>query len=225
MTNYRRNRLAGGTFFFTVNLADRSSSLLTAHIDLLRDAFRYAKQRHPFTVEAVVVLPDHLHAVWSLPPDDADYALRWRLIKTHFSRSLAAGEKRSTSRQSKYERGIWQRRYWEHTIRDETDLVRTLITFTSIRSSTAMRRVSRIGRTHRFIASFATAYCRWIGPAMMGREAESLGSGRFERRWVSLRSTHPTALSEVLLRILSDAMNELLLKVSILQHVGRNSAA
>ena len=122
MTNYRRNRLAGGTFFFTVNLANRSGTLLTTHVDLLRDAFQYAKQRHSFTVEAIVVLPDHLHAVWSLPPDDADYALRWRLIKTHFSRSLAAGEKRSTSRQSKYERGIWQRRYWEHTIRDDTDL-------------------------------------------------------------------------------------------------------
>ena len=124
MTNYRRNRLAGGTFFFTVNLADRSAALLTTHVDLLRNAFRYAKQRLPFTVEAVVVLPDHLHALWTLPPGDSDYTLRWRLIKTHFSRSLAVGESRSTSRQSKHERGIWQRRFWEHTIRDETDLAR-----------------------------------------------------------------------------------------------------
>jgi putative transposase len=116
MTNYRRTFLDGGSYFFTVNLAERRSRLLTDHIGLLRAAFRYTRARHPFSVDAIVVLPDHLHATWTLPPGDADYALRWRLIKTWFSRGLAAGERRSKSRTAKGERGIWQRRYWEHTL-------------------------------------------------------------------------------------------------------------
>ncbi len=126
MTNYRRNFLRGGWFFFTANLADRRLRLLTTHIDLLRQAFRDVRRRHPFGIEAVVVLPDHLHTVWSLPEDDADFALRWRLIKTIFSRGLPGGEPISASRAGKGERGIWQRRYWEHTLRDEADLVRHL---------------------------------------------------------------------------------------------------
>lgn len=70
----------------------------------------------------MVILPDHLHTIWTMPPDDADYALRWRLIKTRFSRGLPKTESRSDSRIAKGERGIWQRRYWEHQIRDEDDL-------------------------------------------------------------------------------------------------------
>jgi putative transposase len=72
----------------------------------------------------MVLLPDHLHAVWTLPPGDADFPIRWRLIKTWFSRKLPYGEHRRTSRVSRGERGIWQRRYWEHLIRDLTDYVR-----------------------------------------------------------------------------------------------------
>jgi len=124
MTNYRRNFLDGGSYFFTVNLAERRSRLLTDQVGLLRAAFRYTRARHPFSVEAIVVLPDHLHAIWMLPSGDADYALRWRLIKTYFSRNLAMGERRSKSRTTKGERGIWQRRYWEHTLRDERDYAR-----------------------------------------------------------------------------------------------------
>lgn len=124
MTNYRRNFIAAGSFFFTVNLEDRRQSLLTDNIALLRSAFRYARVRHPFTIDAIVVLPDHLHAVWTMPEGDADYALRWRLIKSSFSRVLPHGETVSTSRAAKGERGIWQRRYWEHTLRDEDDYAR-----------------------------------------------------------------------------------------------------
>jgi REP-associated tyrosine transposase len=124
MGQYLRNFVAGARYFFTVNLADRRSRLLIDHIDLWREAFRYVRTRHPFTVDAVVVLPDHFHAIFSLPEGDADYALRLRLIKTHFSRSLPADERRSGSRMAKGERGIWQRRYWEHTLRDEQDLAR-----------------------------------------------------------------------------------------------------
>ena len=124
MTTYRRNFISGGCFFFTVNLADRRLQLLTEHIDILRSAFRDTRQAHPFTIEAMVVLPDHLHAVWTMPEGDADFATRWRLIKTNFSRHLSVSERISESRSAKGERGIWQRRYWEHTIRDETDFAR-----------------------------------------------------------------------------------------------------
>jgi REP element-mobilizing transposase RayT len=88
MTRYRRNFVPGGSYFFTVNLADRRSLLLTEHIELLRTAFRDVKVAHPFTVEATVVLPDHLHALWTLPEGDADFAMRWRQIKAAFSRGL-----------------------------------------------------------------------------------------------------------------------------------------
>jgi REP element-mobilizing transposase RayT len=122
MTGYRRNFVAGGSFFFTVNLAERRLGLLTQHIDELRSAFRETRRHHPFTIDAVVAVPpDHLHTVWTLPDADADFAMRWRLIKSAFSRRLPTGERISDSRAAKGERGIWQRRYWEHTIRDEND--------------------------------------------------------------------------------------------------------
>jgi putative transposase len=124
MTNYRRNFVPGGSYFFTVNLADRRLRLLTDHVDLLRVAFRDTRARHPFTIDAVVVLPDHLHVMWTLPDGDRDFATRWRLIKSNFSRGLLKGEHVSASRIDKGERGIWQRRYWEHTLRNETDYAR-----------------------------------------------------------------------------------------------------
>ena len=126
MTSYRRNFVQGGNFFFTVNLADRRRRLLVEHIDLLRHAFREVHQRHPFSIEAMVVLPDHLHAIWTLPDGDRDFSVRWRLIKAGFSRQLPAGEQISLSRAAKAERGIWQRRYWEHTLRDDEDFARHL---------------------------------------------------------------------------------------------------
>ena len=124
MTNYRRNRVAGGCYFFTVNLAERRLKLLTDHIGGLRAAFRYTRARHPFEIEGIVVLPDHLHAIWTLPEGDTDFPLRWRLIKSTFSRSLPRGERISASRSAKGERGVWQRRYWEHTIRSDDDYAR-----------------------------------------------------------------------------------------------------
>jgi putative transposase len=97
-------------YFFTVNLAERRLGLLTENIGLLRTAFRHVRARHPLTIEAAVILPDHLHAIWTLPEHDADFALRWRLIKSAFSHGLPRGEALSTSRSTKGERGIWQRR-------------------------------------------------------------------------------------------------------------------
>src|SRR5271166_2833650 len=105
---YRRNFVAGGSYFFTVNLADRRLVLLTEHVVLLRAVFRQVRARHPFAIEAAVILPDHLHMIWTLPEDDADFALRWRLIKSGFSHALPRGERSSASRAAKGERGIWQ---------------------------------------------------------------------------------------------------------------------
>ena len=124
MTNYRRAPIAGGTFFFTVNLANRRSSLLVDNIDQLRAAFRKTRHRHPFVIDAIVILPDHLHAIWTLPEGDGDFATRWNLIKGRFSRGLGRTERVSPSRLSRRERGIWQRRYWEHAIRDDEDFAR-----------------------------------------------------------------------------------------------------
>jgi putative transposase len=106
MTSYRRNFVRGGSFFFTVNLAERDLQLLTDHIDHLRSAFREIRFRHPFTIEAIVVLPDHLHTIWTLPEGDVGYPMRWRLIKSAFSRALPLGERLSGSRAMKGERGI-----------------------------------------------------------------------------------------------------------------------
>ena len=124
MPQYRRYRLPGGCYFFTVTLADRRKTHLTDHIDDLRDAIRWTRNRRPFQIEAMVVLPEHLHCIWSLPEDDADYSSRWKMIKARFSRALPCAEARSRSRIQQGERGIWQRRFWEHTIRDELDYER-----------------------------------------------------------------------------------------------------
>lgn len=124
MTAYRRDLTPGSTWFFTVNLADRRSRLLVEQIDLLRESFRAVMRRHPWRIDAIVVLPDHLHALCTLPPGDAGYGLRWGLIKAHFSRALMPEEPLSPSRHKRRERGIWQRRFWEHRIRDDADFAR-----------------------------------------------------------------------------------------------------
>ncbi len=122
MSRYRRAKIDGGVLFFTVTLADRSSDLLVRHIDRLRRVYASVQKSYPFETIAICVLPDHLHAVWSMPPGDANFPLRWSLIKSGFSRGLAGDPRRTTSKIAKREKGIWQRRYWEHAIRDDTDL-------------------------------------------------------------------------------------------------------
>ena len=121
---YRRTKVAGGTYFFTVNLADRSRRLLTEHIDLLRNSVKRVKYRHPFESVAWVVLPEHLHAVWTLPPGDADFSTRWLLIKAAFSRGIPREDHVPVASLRKGERSIWQHRFWEHFVRDEDDLHR-----------------------------------------------------------------------------------------------------
>ncbi|TMJ48030.1 MAG: transposase [Alphaproteobacteria bacterium] len=123
MSQNRRAKAQGSVFFFTVVLADRSSLLLADQIDRLRQVYRSVQNGRPFETIAICILPDHIHAVWALPEDDADFSTRWSLIKSGFSRGLDA-QKRSASKIMKREKGIWQRRYWEHAIRDEADLER-----------------------------------------------------------------------------------------------------
>lgn len=123
MVHYRRNRIPGGTFFFTVCLRNRNASTLVERIEDLRTAFRDTRLTRPFCIDAIVVLPDHLHAIWTLPEGDSDYAGRWRAIKARFTKKLA----RSFNQRSPgYDRNhrVWQRRFWEHTIRDQADFAR-----------------------------------------------------------------------------------------------------
>lgn len=130
MTAYRRLRLTGGTYFFTMALEWRGSTLLIDHIDLLRSAYRQTCAERPFACDAMVVLPDHLHAVWTLPEGDADFSTRWGAIKGRFTRAVKAriagemGETpilRTRSKIEKGDGGIWQRRFWEHCCRDTAD--------------------------------------------------------------------------------------------------------
>jgi putative transposase len=119
--DYRRHRVAGATYFFTVNLLDRNSTLLVDQVDVLRHVVARVRALMPFHIDGWIVLPDHLHCLWTLPEHDGDFPKRWQAIKMGFSRRISPGEPLSASRRIRGERGIWQRRYWEHTIRDERD--------------------------------------------------------------------------------------------------------
>ncbi|EKM5066558.1 transposase [Cronobacter turicensis] len=115
MSRYRRLHIPGNTWFFTVNLRDRRSLLLCRAIDLLRAQVARVKRRYPFTIDAWVVLPEHMHCIWTLPEGDYDYSLRWQEIKKGFTRALMPRRAADT---------VWQRRFWEHGIRDEKDFRR-----------------------------------------------------------------------------------------------------
>ena len=123
MVNYRRARMPGGTFFFTVTLRERSADTLIRHIDHLRLAFGHTGMQRPWRTDAIVILPDHLHAIWTLPEGDTAFSGRWRAIKSIFVRRLRqAGVEMHTN--AKGEANLWQRRFWEHRIRDEGDFAR-----------------------------------------------------------------------------------------------------
>ena len=129
MSDYRRYFVPGGTFFFTVVTCQRRQIFFNEIArGMLRKSIGDVRRNRPFQIVAICLLPDHLHAIWTLPNGDCDYSMRWRRIKESFTkRWLAAGGSEcriSASRQSKQERGVWQRRFWEHTIRDEDDLER-----------------------------------------------------------------------------------------------------
>jgi len=124
MPNYRRAFVPGGCWFFTVNLLERRQTLLVDYIATLREAVATTRKSRAFAIDAFVVLPDHLHAIWTLPPGDHDFSTRWRLIKSRFAKALPKHEQLSAVRVARNERGVWQRRFWEHLIRDEGDYAR-----------------------------------------------------------------------------------------------------
>lgn len=114
MPEYRRSLIPGGTFFFTVNLADRRSALLVREVEALRTAIRGVRIKSPFHIDAWVILPEHMHCIWTLPENDSNYSARWQAIKISFSKTVAHTRPHD-------KRSIWQHRFWEHTIRDERD--------------------------------------------------------------------------------------------------------
>jgi putative transposase len=136
MPRYRRHYIKGGTYFFTLVTYKRRRVLDATAVDILRQGFRKCIAERPFAIEGIVILPDHIHCIWKLPPDDCDYSSRWKEIKCHFSKEYLRNMSNSASRdceeceimgelpdsmQNKGEKGIWQRRFWEHAIRDEED--------------------------------------------------------------------------------------------------------
>ncbi|MEM9262427.1 MAG: transposase [Pseudomonadota bacterium] len=154
MPEYRRWHKPGGVYFFTVNLADRRQRLLVEHIDRLRASIAKVRAAHPFEIEAAVILPDHLHMMWRLPEGDSDYSTRWRLIKSGFVRGLAVPGRQRESLARKGERGIWQRRFYEHVVRDETDYANHVdyIHFNPVKHGHASRPVDwPHSSIHRFI--------------------------------------------------------------------------
>jgi putative transposase len=120
MVKYIRPRQPGASVFFTVTLADRRSELLIGQIDALRRAVRQTRAERPFIIDAWVVLPDHLHCVWTLPEGDADFSTRWSVIKARFALSVPEGRRRY-GHIKRHERAVWQRRFWEHHIRNKAD--------------------------------------------------------------------------------------------------------
>jgi putative transposase len=124
MRRYIRANTAGATYFFTLTLQDRSSRTLVDHVADLRAAFATVKERHPFEIDAVVVLPEHLHAIWTLPEGDADFSTRWMLIKRTFTHRLGDAGLEFGRRTRRGERILWQQRFWEHQIRNEDDYAR-----------------------------------------------------------------------------------------------------
>lgn len=163
MTEYRRNFVKGGSYFFTVALADRSQNLLVDHIDVLRKAFRHVKAEYPFVLDAMAVLPEHLHCIWTLPAGNANYPDRWRRIKAAFSRSLPHCSPRSLSKIRRVSAAfgsavIGSIHYEMMTIGNVM-----WITFITTRSNISMWSTLRIGRIPHFIVMWRLGYIKEIG--------------------------------------------------------------
>jgi putative transposase len=161
MPEYRRHRVPGGTYFFTLALANRRSDLLVHEITALQAAFNRTRQLHPFQIDAWVVLPEHMHAVWTLPDGESDYSLRWTLIKRWFSAAIPKNETRSETRAAKGERAIWQRRFWEHMVRDPNDFARRVdyVHINQVKHGLVARAIDWLH------SSFRRAFVLWHYPA------------------------------------------------------------
>jgi putative transposase len=199
MVRYRRNRVDGGTYFFTVTLADRRSSALVDHVSSLRTAFRVARQERPFALDAIVILPDHLHAILTLPEGDANFAGRRCRIKGHFSTGLlVAGI--PISRHGNGELALWQRRFWEHTVRDERDFARHVdyIHYNPVKHGL----VTRVADWLRFI--FSSLRSPRVAAARLGRRCwrecsrvrRAVGrSPRERKRYAGVHAARPSRMS------------------------------
>ncbi|MDY7006319.1 MAG: transposase [Cyanobacteriota bacterium] len=126
MSNYRRPKIFGGTYFITQVTSQRDTWLCSkVGRKALREAIERVREKHPFSIDAFVLLPEHFHCLWTLPPNDRDFSKRLRLIKTyvtkHYGQELSINQEISLSRQKRKESNLWQRRFWEHLIRDERD--------------------------------------------------------------------------------------------------------
>ena len=190
MVRYRRNFVPGGTYFFTVTLADRRSTALVDQIESLRGAFSAARQERPFTIEAIVILPDHLHAIFTLPSGDTDFSGRWRRIKGHFSSALiTAGV--AMRRSLNGDLALWQRRFWEHTIRDEGDFARHVdyIHFNPVKHG-LVSRVSDWPHSsfHRYVHE---GVCRWTGEAIWAKAEETSANRADDGSDPGCRCAHP----------------------------------
>ena len=144
MTSYRRLRQTGATYFFTLCLQRRGATTLIDHVGLLREAYRRTVQELPVTCQAMVILPDHLHAIWTEPEGEVNYSERWRRIKARFSHALAGDFRPCDSKVGKRGRGVWQRRFWEHHLRSEADVNAAIFSSSFCRSSRDFRLRSRI---------------------------------------------------------------------------------
>jgi putative transposase len=161
MSNYRRANIKGGTYFFTVVAFRRQRFLCDDNVRIaLRNAVRDTQAAHPFTIDGWVLLPDHLHCIWTLPPDDADFGKRWAMIKRYVTKqcgpSLHRGNLMTDSKRRRNECTLWQRRFWEHQIRDETDFQRHMdyIHYNPVKHGYVKRAVDWPHSTfHRYVAS------------------------------------------------------------------------
>lgn len=161
MPNYRRARVAGGTYFFTVVTEGRRKILTEPESrEALREAIHLVRRDHPFTIDALVLLPEHIHCLWTLPAGDTDYSKRWGLIKAGFSKRMKICppfyDDASSSRKRHRESSIWQRRFWEHQIRDEDDFRRHMdyIHFNPVKHGLATRAADWPYSTfHRYVAN------------------------------------------------------------------------
>lgn len=158
MPNYIRADAPGATFFFTVNLHDRSARYLVDHVAELRACLKTVKERHPFEIEAMVVLPEHIHALWRLPVDDGDYSTRWMLLKQAFTRRLdelgLLPPEEEKPRGRRGERSVWQRRFWERQVTGDEDLARHIdyIHFNPVKHGWVLRpRDWPYSSLHRFV--------------------------------------------------------------------------
>jgi putative transposase len=186
MPNYRRAKVHGGTYFFTVVTHGRAPLLAdNVALETLGACFRECQERSPFTVDAIVVLPDHLHAIWSLPSGDADYSSRWAWIKKEFTkRRLAAGAQErsvSSARHNERRRGVWQPRFWEHVIEDSDDFDRHLdyIHFNPVKHGL-------VACPHEWQAS---SFHRWVRAGVYEREWACGGYDGVARRFAGMPET------------------------------------